>query len=531
MKFALSRIHLFIVVLVLVASLIRLGFVTRQSLWIDEAFTVSWCSESLPRMLKRIASEDRHPPLYCLLSYPIMHISNCTSCPFESAGKCEALVRLVSVISGSALILVTALIGTRIGGIACALLSACLLMVHPGAIHFSQDARPYMLHALLSALACLLWIDALKRRDEGAGSKYGGTNIQLSRYVALCIVSLLSLYSCYMAFVPWLARVLCASALLKRRKDRIYSCLVAADIIAASALMLWLAFVLSQPNVMGTKVTPTKTGIAVTMAFVMNDFVGYEYGLSHASAPILTLTLISSVACLTILAVTAYTALRNAARSNGEQSDEALNLMLVWLAMHLTLLFIAPSLTSEFNRWQRIIDGIVPLSLLLAYSAVHVHPAASSPFRRLITANARLMVAILLVLHCVGTYNQFHDSHYFREDWRGAAQFAMAHEDEFDFIVLNAPVGSLAFRLYYSGQRKFEDVPPLVTNAERKRASTWLQKLLSRHKRILVIECRSWLIDPTGWLSAQLERRARPIARWHSSKISTIVWEARKTED
>ncbi|MCS7253850.1 MAG: hypothetical protein RMK18_07785 [Armatimonadota bacterium] len=509
------------------ALAVRLGFVTEQSLWIDEAFTASWCCESLPKMLGRIASEDRHPPLYCLLSYTIVRLTDCASCQFDSTGKCEISLRLVSVVSGAALIFVVSLIGMRIGGIACALLSASLLVLHPGAIRFSQEARPYMLYTFLSAFACLLWIEALNCGDRRSGTAGKCDKIRLSSVVAFCIVSLLSLYSCYMAFVPWLARVLCAGAQLRRRHNTASLHLLAADIAAMLALLFWLAFVLLQPNVMGTKVSPTETGVQVVAAFLMNDFVGYEYGLSQSASSVLTLTLIASITCAISVVSAVYMSLRSVTRYGEGQDREALMLMLTWLVIHLALLLIAPLLIHEFNRWQRVIDGIVPLSLLLACNAATARSALSSLHKRLIVANTRLTIAILLILHCIGTHSQFNDSRYFREDWRGAAQFAMAHEREFEFIILNAPVGSFPFKLYYNGQREYKDAPSLVTEAERAAATTWLRNLLNRHRRILVIECRLWQVDPTGWLSAQLQRIATPRLTWHSSKISATIWEVK----
>lgn len=498
--------------LIITAAAIRLCYITRQSLWIDEAFTVNWCSEKFTTMLRRIAGEDRHPPLYCMLSYPIMRIANCASCPFEHARGCEASIRLISAFSGVALILTVAFIGMRVGGIACALLSPCLLVFHPGAVHFSQEARPYMLYAFLSTLSCLLWIDAQR-------------NARASKFIVLCIISSLSLYACYMAFIPWLARVLFAILLGWHKRDASAPRLFAADLAAAVMLLPWLMFVFAHPNVMGTKLSSTSEGFSVVAAFILNDLVGYEYGLSQSPTPILALILVTTITFMISLVWAVQRAVGDVIQSHKPtESVEASLLMLIWLSIHFALLLMTPLLISEFNRWQRILDGIVPLSVVLSNYAAGARGSSASLFQSLKIASARLTVVLLMLLHVFGTYNQFHDSRYFREDWRGAAKFAMAHENEFDIFLLNAPVGSLPFKLYYSGRKRHINVPSLLSEAERKKGGVWLNKLLSKHKRILVIECRRWQVDPGGWLEAQLKRNADTVARWQSSKISATLY-------
>ena len=507
-----AKATLTLIVLLLIASALRFGYIAKDSLWIDEAFTVSWCSEGLQKMLLRIAREDRHPPLYCLLTSPLMHLFGVGENRFLTPLG-EVLARFVSALCGVALVFVTALFALRVGGVVHAFICATLLALHPGAIRFSQEARPYMLYAFLSTLACLLFVECLsntKRRGE----------------IWLWLVSALSLLSCYMAIVPLLSRLICIVLLSTHQvwRKRLLRPFVA-DLMALMVLLLWLVFVMAQENAMGTKLGVTHLWHGVVVAFILNDFFGYEYGLSYTHTLILTLMVISFASCIIAL-IHAVCSARSALKDFDERQRIAFLLIIIWFTLHICIAFACPILIAEFNRWQRIIDGIVPVWLLVTWLSVGAK--GGSIFRRLMVANARFAVALAILLNAIGTYNMMHDRSYFRDDWRGAAKFAMAHENEIDFIILNALIGPLPFGLYYTGKRSFIQIPSLVRDVERVKANAWLDDLLKRYKRILVIENRRWQTDPSNWLNRELKKRANVLVVWESSKISAKLYHVRR---
>lgn len=507
-----ARAMLLLWVLLLIGFALRFGYIAKHSLWVDEAFTVSWCSEGLKRMLLRIAKEDRHPPLYCLLTSPLMHLFGISEHRFATPLG-EALARFVSALSGVALIVVTVLFALRVGGVAHALLCATLIALHPGAIRFSQEARPYMLHVFLSTLACLLFVECLNSSKRG-------------REIWLWLASALSLLSCYMAILPLLSRLICTVLLYTQQAQHKRSLrALVADLMALVVLLLWLAFAMTQENAMGTKFGVTHLWHGVVVAFILNDFFGYEYGLSHSRTLTLALLLISLASCLIALAYIVCSA-RSTLKDFDEQRRTAFLLLVVWFILHACVAFACPILIGEFNRWQRVIDGIVPIWLLVTWLSVGVK--GDSLFRRLMVANARLAVASAILLHAIGTYNMMHDRNYFRDDWRGAGKLAMAHENEVELIILNAPAGSLTFRLYYAGRRNFTEVPSLVTDAERMRATAWLNEILGKHRRILVIENRLWQIDPTDWLNRELKKSAHVLMSWNGSRISAKLYQVKR---
>lgn len=133
-----ARLHLWSLGgVVLLAGGLRLYALARESLWLDEATTVVVARQSLSHILSQTAA-DVHPPLYYLL----MHL-------WLRLGDGEAALRAFSVLVGLLTVpllygLTRDLFDRRVG-----LLAALLLALSPLHIAYSQEARMYVLAALI----------------------------------------------------------------------------------------------------------------------------------------------------------------------------------------------------------------------------------------------------------------------------------------------------------------------------------------------------------------------------------------------
>ncbi len=128
-----------------VAALLRFSTITSQSFWVDEATTVHEVSLSFGAMLHMISVNETTPPLYFALAWIWTRLF----------GSGELEIRSFSAVCGIALVpviyLCTRELVTRRAGVVAAALAA----VSPFMIWYSQEARSYMLFALLSALSFL----------------------------------------------------------------------------------------------------------------------------------------------------------------------------------------------------------------------------------------------------------------------------------------------------------------------------------------------------------------------------------------
>jgi mannosyltransferase len=149
----------------IVAALLRLHDVAADGLTSDEAF--SWRLVGYPwlEMLRRAAA-DVHPPLYYLLLKPWLAFY----------GDAPLVLRGLSVLLGAMVVPLTyALVreaqgllrgedqGRAIASRGAALLAALVVALHPTQVLASQNARMYSLSAVLSVLATLLLLRALRR--------------------------------------------------------------------------------------------------------------------------------------------------------------------------------------------------------------------------------------------------------------------------------------------------------------------------------------------------------------------------------
>ncbi|HYF27611.1 MAG TPA: glycosyltransferase family 39 protein [Baekduia sp.] len=167
--------------LVLLAAALRLPTLDAQSLWVDEAATALVLDAgSLGDLLQAIADQESTPPLFYLLTWPLV----------QAFGDAEWVLRLPSALCGIATVPVLAAVGARLGGPRAGLATGLLAAVNPLLVWFSQEARAYALLVLLVALSLLAALRALERPGAGRLAAWGvvGGLALTTHYFALFVV-------------------------------------------------------------------------------------------------------------------------------------------------------------------------------------------------------------------------------------------------------------------------------------------------------------------------------------------------------
>ena len=133
--------------IVLAGAALRLFHLGKESLWLDEAFSVSIARTTIAHIIEE-TSLDFHPPLYYVVLYYWVHW-------FDSL---DATVRLLSVVFSLGTIVATWAVGRRLFGINSALIAVALVACSRFQIEFAQEARMYALLGLLGVVAtyCLM---------------------------------------------------------------------------------------------------------------------------------------------------------------------------------------------------------------------------------------------------------------------------------------------------------------------------------------------------------------------------------------
>ena len=139
--------------ILLLALGLRLYRLDGQSLWYDEGTSVVLAGRDVAAIVQGAAA-DIHPPLY----YVLLHFWA------RLFGSSEVAVRLLSAIAGLGVVGAVYLLGRRLFDQQVALVAALLAALSPFLVYYSQEARMYILAALLGAVSTYLMV-LIVRRD------------------------------------------------------------------------------------------------------------------------------------------------------------------------------------------------------------------------------------------------------------------------------------------------------------------------------------------------------------------------------
>lgn len=158
---------------IVLGALLRFVTIAHQSFWVDEATTAHELSLSLGGLMHAIHHTESTPPLYYLLAWVWAKVF----------GTGEVALRSLSALAGTALIPVAWACGRTLVSRATGLVAAGLTACNPFLIWYSQEARAYMLFALLCGLSLLFFARAV---DERGGPR------DLAAWAVVSVLALLT---------------------------------------------------------------------------------------------------------------------------------------------------------------------------------------------------------------------------------------------------------------------------------------------------------------------------------------------------
>jgi mannosyltransferase len=133
--------------IVIAAAVLRLYALGRESLWLDESFTVLYASESFQSIWLHW-STDVHPPLFYWLEHVALYLF----------GNSEWAVRILPAVTGIATVPIMYLIGKEFRDEGTGLVCAGLLAVSNFHLYYSQEGRMYSLLLFFVSVAFYAWL-------------------------------------------------------------------------------------------------------------------------------------------------------------------------------------------------------------------------------------------------------------------------------------------------------------------------------------------------------------------------------------
>lgn len=155
---------------VFLALALRLANLGHLNLWGDEAWALYANTIGLARLTME-TGRDIHPPLYYYLVYGWTRL----------AGESEFALRYLSVFAGTLLVAAVVVLGRRLAGPRMGLLAAAVMVLAPFAVHYSQEARPFV----WVMLWCALGLYALLRAVGTPSCRWWGAYAAFSLFAAM----------------------------------------------------------------------------------------------------------------------------------------------------------------------------------------------------------------------------------------------------------------------------------------------------------------------------------------------------------
>jgi 4-amino-4-deoxy-L-arabinose transferase-like glycosyltransferase len=148
---------LFLIVIVIFGSVLRIYGLGYQSLWTDELASWEFSRwDSLNQVINEVIAEDTYPPGYYILLHFIQ----------KYLGQSEFILRLPSAICGVICIVAIYFLGIRLYSYKEGIIAAALMAVLWCPIYYSQEARSYIFLVLFSSLSMYFWLRIVEHLEE-----------------------------------------------------------------------------------------------------------------------------------------------------------------------------------------------------------------------------------------------------------------------------------------------------------------------------------------------------------------------------
>lgn len=523
-----ALIILLIVLILGLATVLRVNQLGNQSLWADEGNSAAMAERSFGQIAFRTA-DDIHPPLYYWLLRAWV----------TTAGVGEAGLRSFSVLLGVLLVFIIIGLGMRLGGKLLGLVAGLIAAASPLQIYYSQEARMYMLATLLAALAVygFWWLIQDERRSliEPAAAPAQLT-LWPAPFFLLMPAWVAGLYThyAYPVVIGFLSALYLAWLLATRAHAAVGRRLGRWGLLLGVVLLLyapWLGVAIRQVGGWPTGGQPTDLWSAFQAAVQTWD-VGPAGRTSVALARQWQFWLPPALALLGLLPW------RGVARRPAWLSWL---LPIAWLIAPLAMMFAFGLFREAYLKFLLIASPAYTLLLArgitgpaLTLGAIGRAPAAPRPMRGGDLLGVLWCIAALsLVLGFAGIHlNRYYaDPKVTRDDYRGIAEFIIATAGPDDAILLVAPGQSEVFAYYYRGALPIFALPaqrPIDTAA----AEQELHKLLAREK-VYAVYWANHEADPTDFIQSWMNNRGyKTLDQWRGNvRLVVYVMPERRPTD
>ncbi len=511
-----SRILL--VFILALAVLVRFYLLDGQSFWNDEGNSARIAERSL-QLITEGAAGDIHPPLY----YYALHFWR------GAFGSSEFALRSLSAMLGVLLVALTFLIGRKAFSTSVGLLAAFVAAINPFQIYYSQEARMYMLLAVIGAAAT--WV--LLRLHVGWKPRRlaeGGWQLALD-HVVLAVLYAAGLYTHYAFPFIIVTHFLIVGMWLVVLRQPIKRFLPWLGIVIAAGLLFlpWLPIAVRQIT------TWPSARVAVDGGQMLLDTLRL-----YVAGPTLPATeaTLAIVVCGLFILIGLWNPIgfdeRRAEARDALPYSIRLGSIVLWWLVPIALIFAFGLFKESYLKF--FIVGSAAFCILLAKgiaTAWSIGRGALAMPRELGGRRWLNWAWLVVVAACCASIvvptlsalrNYYADPAYARDDYRGIAQWILQHQRPGDAVILDSANQWEVFTYYYPDGPNVYPLPrqrPL----DRAAVEAELDAIAAQHPRLFVLYWGDGEADPQRVIEAWLDAHTyKATEQWiNSIRVATYA--------
>ncbi len=452
-------------VLVLAAAGLRFYGLGDKALWLDEIYTLVRTHEAGPgEILERVKTNERHPPLFHLLSAPLLR-----------PGHGDAAVRLLPAMVSTLTVLLTGLLGRRCFGNVAGLAAAGFAAVSSFEVTMAQEGRPAALAVMLLLASTLAFHHAV----------FGDRRRRIVNAVLYCLLVALALhtyyYAVYLVAAQLLFLLIRGAANLRMSQDGKKFCwpVLLSGIIGGLLVLPWIFWAQESlvrfGGMASAKETTNYGPLALVDFFRVLYITPLRFSAGWLNWGLATLVLIQLMAALL----------------PGFRRSRQLLLICLLMVLPLAAVFVLPFKPELFQA--RHLAYLSPFFLIL--------------LGRLVSLLRPRWTALLLGVAFLGlnifSLSLYYDSGYRKSAVKECSAAIAASARPGDAILFNPAFASHSFLRYESGD-------PLSKIIVYPSQFDTLRGHLRRHRRIWLVEYHGATFGPLPSYGATLGRIMRP---------------------
>lgn len=405
-------------------SFLRFYQIAQKSLWLDEACSLYRAQKQFLPMLREIAENDAHPPLYNTLLYLWIRGGKRIVYPqsFSPKAITETRARSLSALLGILTVLLIYQVGRLFFGEKVGLLTSLIMAISSYQVFYAQEARLQTLLILLIILSLYFFYRSLREKKKFL-------------WLGFILSTTLSLYTFFYSFFIILGENLFFLLRFKRYRSSL-KMLIISQLIILLLFSPWIPVLIQRIALAKSIPTVPSFCLLTSLLNIHLFFQDFTFGYPRFASP----DWLTSLTLLLFFSLAIYGCI-------GQAHKATSLLLLFWLLFPLLIVLSFPLKIHAFQS-KHLIFSSPAYYLLLSRGLIKLKSRKVSA----------ALLTMLILLNFV-SLRLYYLKDFVKEDWREVAKYVEENSRNEDLLLFDPPYLGFAFDYYYSGNLDRGGIP------------------------------------------------------------------------